>query len=283
MKAQFEEKQFEFPLALQLLSGGLPLYAPGQVLEAQLGHDFAVQTMSAAFWALWGIAPPPGAVPAPAWWPTANNLPALPTVNLNLFVQAKRAEHMIGHNAKQWGHWNQEYFRYEIESDQQTALVTCANALGQNGKVVYAAPAFYQLHDLFAHVSGGSLVGATNFVEASAMGNHTVYTFVNPGTAGAGFSDPEKIPPFDVTKDLRRAVAEAPRDTDVFRRAHHAVLMTVRRHPWFRKKLGSRWLKRTRRAAEGVGEGRSHRVALDFIRVWTYAQLVGKTWFVGGA
>lgn len=289
MTPEFEEKQFEFPLAVQLLSGGLPLYAPGQVLEAQLGHDFAVQTINAAFWALWGMLPPAGAVPTAAWWPTAQNpppvpLPQLPPFSLNLFVQAKRAERMVGSKAKQWGHWHQPYYRFAIDTDQQDALVACANGIGQAGKVVYAAPAFWQLNDLFGHVTGRSLVTATNFVEAVALGNHTVYTFVGPGVAGAAFSRPERIPPFRIPADLSAGTRDATRGLDLFRRAHDAVQSASKMHPWFRE-LRPRWLALTEEAVARVAESRadSEGIALSFTRVWTYAQLVGLGWLIAGA
>src|SRR3569832_1598004 len=195
---EFEEKELEGPLNAHLAAGGL-LWSPGQVLENVVGFDVALKVELACFWALLGHAKPlPGDVIGTGWWPHAwagafiGRAP--PTYKLNTFLQYKRPEYLRGATAKERKRWPKGiYFRFFIDKDQQVALEACATALGANGLVLYATPAFHTRGDLFTYVEKRTLVANTHFVEAAKLNGHGRYTFNDSVGSGQAYSKPTEI------------------------------------------------------------------------------------------
>jgi hypothetical protein len=200
--AEFEEKEFEGLSNMQLGSCGL-MWAPGQVLEAAVGFDVALQATNAVFWAARGFpTAPPGAVVAPAWWPAASASAfagrAPPPFAMNVFLQYKRPNHLARVQALEWPTWQQAYFRFLITSHQQAALDACARALGRNGLVAYACPAFHLRVDLWSHAGAQTLIANTHFAPASVLTGHGRYTYVNATTPGCAHSDPLSVEPLTI-------------------------------------------------------------------------------------
>lgn len=197
--AEFEEKEFEGPLN-NLLGLGGPLWTPGQVLEQFVGFDVAMRTVDAVFWATQGFPSlPPGGVVQPAWWPSwwqrlAVRARQPPPFQMNVFLQHKRPEYLTRSSASEWNTWKASYFRFLITTHQQVALEACATALGQNGLVAYACPAFYRRSDLWHHVDRRTLVANTHFAPASKLAGHSRYTYRNASTAGVAHSQPAQVP-----------------------------------------------------------------------------------------
>jgi hypothetical protein len=197
--AEFEEKEFEQTLNGQLCPSGL-MWPPGQVLEELVGFDVALHTVHAVFWAARGYAtPPPGALILPTWWPL---VPASvfvhrapPPFAVNVFLQHKRPECLSRSNASEWSSWKAAYFRFWITYHQQAALDACATALGQNGLVAYASPAFYTRAELFGHIQKQTLVANTHFAPATNLSGHGRYTYVDAATPGMAHSEPVRVPP----------------------------------------------------------------------------------------
>ena len=288
---EFEEKSFEAPLSAQLLGGSPYLYAPGQVLESALGFDAAMLCHHAGFWSLWGRPTPLGIIAAPGWWPPSPTaLPSLPRFNLNLFLQYKRSQRLDRSNAKEWAHWFRPYFRYDVVAHQQAALEACASGLGGNGLVVYAAPAFVSMTDLFAHTAGGTLVSATNFVEAINLRAHARYTFSSAGTAGVALSEPAEVPPVSMSEDMGRRTREAPelpRGTDILELASSAV-KTAMVETWEARNVeqfeglleqGAALLANTPPMRRRDTDGAKLRA---YLRVQSFCLLSGWSWIVGG-
>jgi len=63
--AQFEEKQYESAANVEFAIGDAEVYASGQVAEALLAYDVALNTMNLAVWQLLGTALPKGAILVP--------------------------------------------------------------------------------------------------------------------------------------------------------------------------------------------------------------------------
>lgn len=201
--AEFEEKEFEGPLNGQLGLGG-PMWSPGQVLEHLVGFDVAILTEDAVFWAARGFAtPPPGAPVLPRWWPSAftrlaTRIRRPPSFRMNVFLQHKRPEHLSRSSAVEWPFWGTAYFRFSITPHQQVALEACAAALGQNGLVAYASPAFAKRDDLFKHVERRTLVRNTHFAPAASLAGHGRYTYVDAATPGVAHSEPVRVEPLTI-------------------------------------------------------------------------------------
>ena len=290
--AEFEEKSFEAPLNAQLLAGSTHLYAPGQVLESAIGFDSAMWSNNVGFWRLWGgvSGPPGGSFLNAAWWgPTANLLPPLPNYSLNLFLQYKRPALLERSNASEWAQWGQPYFRYGITPHQQAALEKCAQGLGQNGLVVYASPSFWTLDDLFRHTVQGALVAATNFVEASALNGHGVYTYVASGTYGMAFSVPAKIPVLSGSGGIPERISrtpEPPRGSNVFQLADRALsnavapLIDLDEFDGRIQGVGAALRDILGERAPG-GEG-FESVVIPYLRAAFLCGLLGLGWLIGG-
>ena len=238
-KSAFEEKQYEGPMNMQLLAGSYRFFAPGQVLEATVGLDAAMWTDNKVFWAVWsgaaGGPPLAGAVPRPAWWSGATLSAAqLPPFALNLLVQYKRADRMLRPNAREWPVWKQKYYRYQVDDPpgQLPALSVCATALGAQGLVLYAAPAFHTLPDLWKHVQAGELVQHSNFVEATKLVGHRRWTFPQAGKFGIAHREPVEVASFQFTDEigLRRERARGGTGSvfDAAARAAYAAASKVR-------------------------------------------------------
>jgi len=164
-----------------------------------VGFDVALHANHAVFWVARGYATPPqGAVILYTWWPLvpasvfAHRAP--PPFAVNVFLQHKRPEHLSRSSASEWSSWNTAYFRFWITKHQQAALDACATALGQNGLVAYASPAFHTRADLFGHIQNRTLVTNTHFAPAANLSGHGRYTYVDATTPGIAHSDPVRVP-----------------------------------------------------------------------------------------
>ena len=281
--AEFEEKSFGEALSTQLLAGSSSIFAPGQVLEAAVGFDTAMETYNAQFWALWG-GPPAGACPAPAWWPAKIPRPALPSFRLNLFLQYKRPYFLTMSNAGEWSHWCHPYFRFRIRRKQQRALVACAKGLGRQGLVVYACPAFSKSLELFEHIHKGALVENTNFTEVVGLRRHKKYTFAAPGKRGIALSEPTEIESLNIIDRVDSLVMEAQADaTDVLEAADRAINSALASNSWIAgppAELAMAVGRAAELAAEAGGNADAAPSVARFMRVSLFCMLLGLGWLV---
>lgn len=207
MIAEFEEKQFETHLNIELLEGTNLFYAPGQSLENILGFDAALMTNHKNFWRLF----PPCWHPRPRglmidriWWDElAEYIELFPKIKFNTFIQYKRPEYMVRSDAKEWNHWSQPYFRFAIVNHQQEALYELEQRIRNKGVVVYASPAFYMLKDLWDRIKNRSLVDYTNFCQANKLNNHGRYTYIKSGNTGKAHSETDDIESFNFIEKLQ--------------------------------------------------------------------------------
>jgi hypothetical protein len=94
IEAEFEEKEYEFPLYHQLARVSQNVWAPGQVFEGYFGVDAALKVTTAEIWRKLGYPAPLCGVVLDdmRWgyiWRRRGGPRQLPTFNLNLFIQAK--------------------------------------------------------------------------------------------------------------------------------------------------------------------------------------------------
>lgn len=291
--AQFEEKSFEVALNHQLLEGSPHIFAPGQVLEAALGFDAAIRTDHAGFWSMWGRTTPlAGAQIQSAWWPGARgSIPPLPHYRINVFLQYKRPFYLQQKNAGQWSAWGGRYYRYYVYSHQQAALEACAAGLQSNGLVAYASPAFWTLQKLWQHTENGVLVQETNFVEATSLRGHSLYTYVNAGNHGQAFSEPVSIPAIDIVGSVSTRANGSQRvgGLNIFQTADLAITEAIRAAPaFFGRPLQvviTRMNTAASRALEVIGplpDDARESIVMPYLRVQYACWLLGWGWLVGG-
>lgn len=193
--AEFEEKEFEFPLYRELLAPGHFLWTPGQVLEGHLGFDGAL-TVVDDYWAAVGRDAAPGVTLSRYGLSPMLARPGdLPDFSTNLFLQVKRSfeyekqPQAIKDEGLRFPSW---YF--EIRDGQQPLLLEkIAKHLGDKAEVAYASPAFASRKKLFSLMQAGTLRQHTTFPTAARLAGHAEWHYDRGGAIGVGKSDPERI------------------------------------------------------------------------------------------
>ena len=211
MRVQFEEKTYESYFNNELDQRSSIYFPPGQVLEGLLGFDVSAQTTNKKLWKTLGY---------PFWFfphfhganlrdvaQELNNIighivDSIPRVKANLFIQYKRPEYITTANGKEWAHWNQEYFRYEIYSQQQKLLEKIDKKFGSKALVIYAAPAISTLNELVQYKKSKEIIERSNFKKARDLNNHSRNTYIQSGTYSIACSEPERVENINILSEL---------------------------------------------------------------------------------
>lgn len=215
MLSEFEEKQYEQHLNIELLQGSNLIFPPGQHLENVLGFDAALFTRNKNFWRhflggypwyrrffrsyLNGMYFPKDAYELEDAF---NN--DFPQFKFNAFIQHKRPERMIKDTAAEWDSWNQEYYRYKVLDHQQSTLEILEANVGDQGVVTYASPAFHTKQEFWDVHKSQSFIQNSNFCQPSKLTGHKAYTYISPGTNGIAHSEPEKVESKHLINELER-------------------------------------------------------------------------------
>lgn len=199
MNVEFKEKTYETAFVGELRMLTKVIYAPDQYDEGMLGFD------ASAF------IPWPELMPFLPYrrfrrWRHLIGISSaeiknmgddldnsLPPFRLNLFIQFKRPQYLTHSNAKEWSHWNREYFRYKVDANQQKLLQKLQGIASGRAAVVYAAPAIVKTNDLFAHQLNDAVIKNSNIVDAGLLTGHSKCTYADPGNVGMGHSEPEEL------------------------------------------------------------------------------------------
>jgi hypothetical protein len=212
--AEFEERDFEIPLYVQLLSGSFNLATPGQVFEGHFGIDAAMLALDLKLWTLFGYhAIPPGVMLENfRWgfiWRKLKRRRPLPNFSINVMIQAKRPDLLQGRRSyfARYG-ISGHYWRFFIKTHQQKILEKISHVLGQRALVVYASPAFDTFDDLYTYTFSNSILDNTNFARIRSLSGHNSWNYNAPGCGGVAESEPEQVNEgkFDVL--LQKLLAE---------------------------------------------------------------------------
>lgn len=215
MLAEFEEKQYEQHLNIELLQGSNLIFPPGQHLENILGFDAALFTRNRAFWSNFLSGYP--------WYKRflrryLNGLyfpkdtfelqeafdNDLPKFKFNAFIQYKRPERMIKGTAAEWSSWERGYYRYKVIKHQQKILETLESSVGSEGVVTYASPAFHTKAEFWDAHKKKSFIKNSNFCQPHKLVGHSSYTYVDAGTTGIAHSEPEEVESKSLIGELQR-------------------------------------------------------------------------------
>lgn len=196
--AEFEEGEFRGPLFNQLMRGNHLLWEPGQVFEQHIGIDYAGLVDHEFFWRLRGCPPHMGVA--------LNSLPlgyigkkrkkgkTLPPFKLNVFIQAKRSNYtaLAPKKARDNGLASTSWF-FNVEPHQQDALNRLSSALGGQGLVCYAAPAFDKQSELYTNIELRTMVQNSTFPAAGKLTGHGRWYYDRAGRFGVANPDFERI------------------------------------------------------------------------------------------
>lgn len=214
IEAEFEEKEYEHPLYVQLLDSHKQLWTPGQVFEYHIGIDAALFVNDNLFWSSLGYSIPLGGAILNDFnwgriWRKFGGTRPLPTFSTNLLLQAKRPDFLLGYksNYAPFG-LAKSYYRISLKKHQQEALEVISNRLGHRALVSYASPVFYTYSDLFHHISSNTLANSSNFVRADRLQGHKQWVYNVPGTQGIALSEPKPIEDANFSEQLSSLALE---------------------------------------------------------------------------
>lgn len=215
MLAEFEEKQYEQHLNIELLQGSNLIFPPGQHLENVLGFDAALFTRNKAFWRhflggypwyrrffrnyLNGLYFPRDAFELEEAFDND-----LPQFKFNAFIQHKRPERMVKDTASEWQSWGQDYYRYKVLEHQQKTLENLESSVGDQGVVTYASPAFHTKEEFWHAHKNRSFIQRSNFCQPNQLRGHNAYTYIESGTTGIAHSEPEEVESKHLLQELQR-------------------------------------------------------------------------------
>ena len=214
--SEFEEREYEAPLYVQLQHGSTIVWSPGQVLEAHVGFDHALLTSHPYFWKLQGFAAPPsgvllGAYQSDHWWPERRLHRPLPDFSLNLFIQAKRP--FCGSRAtkalKSLG-IKGPYWKFAVSHDQQLVLESLFKSTAGAALVCYACAAFDRVTELWAHSRAGSIIETSTFPPASSLHGHEAWYYKVPGSEGVANPTPERIKDLSLLERINQYTSQRP-------------------------------------------------------------------------
>jgi len=213
--AEFEEKQYEQHLNIELLQGGNLVFPPGQYLENTLGFDAALFTRNRKFWRhflggypwykrffkgyLNGLYFPKDAFDLEMAFDND-----FPKFKFNAFIQHKRPEYMVKETASEWNSWGRDYYRYKLLEHQQRTLESLESSVGNDGVVTYASPVFHTKAEFWDVHKRQSFVQSSNFCQPHKLAGHGSYTYVAAGTSGIAHSQPEETESKHLFEELQR-------------------------------------------------------------------------------
>ncbi|MEN9284538.1 MAG: hypothetical protein RLZZ179_2031 [Verrucomicrobiota bacterium] len=211
--AEFEEKDFEGPLYRELLCVNHRIATPGQVFENAFGIDALMEADHPLFWDIFGYSDVPRGIFLNhyrwGWvWRRYGGNRTLPTFQVNLLIQAKRPDHLLGKNSSLARNGIKgSYWRFGIRAHQQVLLEQLERRLRNRALVVYAAPAFHELNSLYNHTANQTIVENSSFVRPSRMADHHHWNYERAGSVGVATSKPEAINDADFHSQLEQKVS----------------------------------------------------------------------------
>lgn len=205
--ADFEEKEYEVPLFVELANGSPYVWSPGQVLENKLAFDGAQFTGNPTFWKTVGQTHLPYGVLLNPLIPRRVRRRLLPSFRFNLMLQVKTPQYLK--RRKNGYNGNCPYYRFAINGHQQKILAKLAIKVGKRAFVGYASPAFWKVTDLYNHIVHSDLIANSTFVEATAfLPVHNHWAYFIPGTTGQVCSEPKSVEQEPLFKIIERMARE---------------------------------------------------------------------------
>lgn len=217
--AEFEEKEYEAPLYNQLESLTRNVWAPGQVFEEYMGIDRAMFLTEPRLWRFFGVSRPPlGVFMHRMDWEFIwrhRQRRRMPNFRVNLFIQAKRSHYYPRRPRHLSGKMPAgPCWRFNLEAHQQRALERVAGRVGDRAALVYAAPAFHRLSELYAHTSRGTILAHSTFPRVESLRGHEAWYYRSPGASGVANPEPEGIEGIDLLQWLESIRVETLADAE---------------------------------------------------------------------
>jgi len=228
MKAEFEEKTYEnlMNIAFVCEFNAINIFAPGQILENDLGFDVMMNIRNREFFRKFFDYY--GYFYMKKWKYFSDiNYKNLTTknkkleqilrdskVNFNIFIQYKRSNYFTcrSRKGKCCSQWQIPYYRYELylntydmRKSQHKLLLDLHNEIQNKALVIYAAPSFHTFKELFKYMNNyKELIENSNFCDVGKLNSHKYVSFIKGGTYNIACSKPEKIETLNIEEEIMK-------------------------------------------------------------------------------
>jgi hypothetical protein len=284
MKAKFEEKTYENYFNNELDRRSEIYFPLGQVQEGSLGFDASSFSRSRKLWKRLGY---------PFWFRPhfegldlrtiademehylGVELDTVPEMKANLLFQYKRPEYITIPTGKEWNHWNEPYFRYNIYSEQQDLLMHIYNTFNPKVHVIYASPTTTNVKELVRVRK--DIINHSNFKNAFDLQGHKRNTYTKAGTYSVACSEPQKIENIDILRLLENIKVENDKVDKVTNREFVIQFSTKMRgilseYPYLRKSFNS--------LNDYYSDIEQYKLFYSFVIMNNYRKLTGNQWLI---
>lgn len=284
MKAKFEEKTYENYFNTELDKHSEIYFPLGQVQEGSLGFDASSFSKSRKLWKELGH---------PFWFHPHfrglelreiademehhlnKELRYIPNMKANLLFQYKRPEYITVSNGKEWSHWKQPYFRYDIYKEQQDLLMHIHNKFKSNVHVIYASPSITDVNELVIHRK--HILDYSNFAKAVDLQGHHRNTYISSGTHSIACSEPEEIENINILKLLESLSVQSTKTDNINNEEFiidfsSKIKNIVSEYTYFSEAFNA--------LNEEIAEVQNYKLFHSFLVMNNYRQLTGNQWLV---
>lgn len=284
MKAKFEEKTYENYFNAELDKRSEVYFPLGQVQEGSLGFDASSFSKNRKLWKKLGY---------PFWFHPHfkglelreiademehhlnRELKHIPKMKANLLFQYKRPEYITVSKGKEWSHWNQPYFRYDIYKEQQDLLMHIHNKFKSNVHVIYASPSITDVNELVKHRK--HILDYSNFAKAADLQGHHRNTYISSGTYSIACSEPEEIENINILKLLESLSVQSTKIDNINNEEFiidfsSKIKNIISEYTYFSEAFNA--------LNEEIAEVQSYKLFHSFLVMNNYRQLTGNQWLV---
>ncbi len=223
MRVNFEEKTYENYFNIELSSKSNVIFPLGQVQEGFVGFDSSSYSKNRKLWRVFGypflFSPPFPGVDFHKIYDVLENelkigINSLAKLKVNVLFQYKRPEYLVNSTAKEWSHWNQKYYRYDIYKEQHDLLIYLSDKFQKDVLILYASPAISNINDLIDAYRNKKIIELSNYKKATDLRSHKRNTYNVAGTYSLGFSEPTKIENINLLELFNAIKVEISNDDD---------------------------------------------------------------------
>jgi hypothetical protein len=131
-----------------------------------------------------------------------------PKFKLNLFIQYKVPEKLVGNRAAQWSEWGGDYYRFSIREKQLKILCDLHARAAGRAIVCYASPAFNTSDTLEQFIEAGTIIENSNFVSPDYLSGHHFYTYQTALGIGLAHSEVSEVSPIDLKREISDSISQ---------------------------------------------------------------------------
>lgn len=178
MRSEFEEKEYESLLYHELEQNCERVWSPGQCLENYIGFDRAEYIKDLEVWRKLGYSFCGGRSLAEheleKLWSRLGVKREMPDFKFNLFIQVKRSHSVVRlpSSLKYLRIHNRQWYKFSVDKHQQLILEELSDEFNRMALVIYAAPIFNTVKELYTYEINNDIVDNSVFCEARKLHNH---------------------------------------------------------------------------------------------------------------